>query len=163
MEGEPKTSVLRYPKDKDETDFELALGLALEEVSPDGSIKVLGAFGGGRLDMAFSNLLLPAALLPVQGKRPSVAFLEGSSQIFILCGKDRLSFQEDLGPRTVSILPLSPEAEGVSLQGDFRYPLGGGRLLFGLTLGISNEFFGGQGSVSLERGTIAVFVQPRDA
>ena len=50
--------ILRHPRDKDETDLELAILTALKRNPKE--IIVLGAFGK-RLDMTLANVLLPAA------------------------------------------------------------------------------------------------------
>ncbi|MDR2406924.1 MAG: hypothetical protein LBE13_02255, partial [Bacteroidales bacterium] len=63
-------------------------------------------------------------------------------------------------PALVSLIPLSQKAKGVTLEGDFKYPLSQGTLGFGLTLGVSNELRGGEGLVLMGEGALAVFVQP---
>jgi thiamine pyrophosphokinase len=50
-----KTKILRHPRDKDETDLELALSYALER--DPSSIVIVGALGG-RIDHALSNIAL---------------------------------------------------------------------------------------------------------
>ena len=50
LEGYPKEKIIRYPKEKDHTDTELALSLLLEKGC--GSIWIAGG-GGGRIDHLF--------------------------------------------------------------------------------------------------------------
>jgi thiamine pyrophosphokinase len=156
------TKILTYPVEKDQTDFELALDLALEEISDNGEILIHAAFGGRRLDMSCSNLLLPAALLPLQkDKKPSFLFEDGERVIHLLIGPASLSLPSKRKNYLFSMIPLSPVASGVSLDGDFKYPLKDGKLRFGFTLGLSNEYHGGSGAVTVGAGILAVFIQPK--
>jgi thiamine pyrophosphokinase len=111
--------------------------------------------------MNFANLFLMAADLPLKlEKRPRLIFQDGESIIHVIFGNDRLILPHDKTGSTISLIPLSPIVNGVTLEGDFKYHLRRGALRFGLTLGISNEYYGGQGAVSIEDGTLAVFIQP---
>jgi thiamine pyrophosphokinase len=153
--------VVSFPAEKDQTDFELALLAAILEVGEFGEIRVLGALGGKRPDMAIANLLLPAAFLPTLGKRrPRIIFQEGDCVIHILEGNDQVALTAAEGGSLVSLVPLGSVCREVTLKGDFKYPLDGAILYLGLTLGVSNELRGGVGEVIMEEGTLAVFIQP---
>jgi thiamine pyrophosphokinase len=159
--GTGKTRVLTFPVEKDQTDYELALELAMSEVDRYGTIITFAAFGGERLDMNFANLFLMAASLPQKdAKRPRLIFQDGIKLIFIMDGKDTLYLSNNEKDSLISLIPLCPVVTGVSLSGDFKYPLFEGTLHFGLTLGLSNEFYGGDGDISIEDGILAVFIQP---
>ncbi|MDR2611703.1 MAG: thiamine diphosphokinase [Deltaproteobacteria bacterium] len=153
-------TVFTFPREKDKTDFELALDYALEYLEPRGVIEILGAFGG-RWDMTFSNLFLPAASAAADaaGKRPRFLFRDGMTLVYVLSGPDRLTLPCDTAGSTVSLVPLSPKVRGVTLKGGFKYPLKNGNLTFGITLGMSNEFYGRGGLLSVRRGTLAVFIE----
>jgi thiamine pyrophosphokinase len=152
---------ITYPKEKDKTDFQLALELALERLEPNGLIDILGAFGG-RWDMTFSNLLAPVALASaeVKAKSPLFQFRDGNTLIYILMGPQLLEISPTRAFNYLSLIPLSPVAHGVTLHGDFQYPLENGSLLFGDTLGLSNKLKGNSGVVSLKKGFLAVFLRP---
>jgi thiamine pyrophosphokinase len=155
------TEILTFPVEKDKTDFELALELALERIAAGGVIYVLAAFGGPRLDMSFSSLFLPAAAFPrAPEKKARIVYLHGESLIYAFAGPDKLTLPFDKTGSLVSLIPLCPEARGVTLEGEFKYPLRRGKIPFGSTLGLSNEYRGGAGAVILEEGVLAVIIQP---
>ncbi|MDR1041573.1 MAG: thiamine diphosphokinase [Deltaproteobacteria bacterium] len=153
-------STFTFPQEKDKTDFELAIEYAIEYLEPRGIIEILGAFGG-RWDMTFSNLFLPAAFAARNsaGKKPRFLLREGQTLVYIMFGPDKLTIPLETAGGTVSLMPLSPMVRGVTLKGGFKYPLKDGNLPFGLTLGMSNEFYGRGGLLTVRRGTLAVFIQ----
>ncbi|MDR1165810.1 MAG: thiamine diphosphokinase [Deltaproteobacteria bacterium] len=157
-------TLLTFPREKDKTDFELALDYALEYLEPQGTLEILGAFGR-RWDMTFSNFFLPAAFtLPSFGlKKPKIIFREGHTLIYILGGPDTLTIPLTRSDSKVSLLPLTSVVQGVTLAGDFKYPLKDGTLRFGLTLGLSNELYERGGSISFQRGSLSIFIEPLKA
>ncbi|MDR1314487.1 MAG: thiamine diphosphokinase [Deltaproteobacteria bacterium] len=158
--GDRTVTTFTFPMEKDKTDFELALEYAIEYLEPRGVIELLGAFGG-RWDMTFSNLFLPAAVAAKDsaGKKPRFLFREGSTLVYILTGPDKLVIPFETVGGTVSLVPLTPMVRGVTLKGGFKYPLKNGDLPFGITLGMSNEFHGRGGILTVRRGTLAVFIE----
>jgi thiamine pyrophosphokinase len=152
-------SCFTFPREKDKTDFELALEYALDRLEPCGVIEILGAFGG-RWDMTFSNLFLPASLTAndPEGKRPRFLFRDGSTLIYLVRGPDTLTIPFETAGGTVSLVPLTPRVKGVTLKGSFKYPLNEGNLDYGITMGMSNEFYGGGGILTVKRGILAVFI-----
>jgi thiamine pyrophosphokinase len=158
--GDRTVSTFTFPREKDKTDFELALEYALGFLEPGGVIELLGAFGG-RWDMTFSNLFLPASIAAkdTSGKKPRFLFREGSTLVYIMTGPDRLVIPLETAGSTVSLLPLSPVVKGVTLKGGFKYPLKNGTLPFGITLGMSNEFYGRGGILTVKKGSLAVFIE----
>ncbi|MDR3155294.1 MAG: thiamine diphosphokinase [Deltaproteobacteria bacterium] len=152
-------SLFRFPREKDKTDFELALEYAVDYLEPYGVIELLGAFGG-RWDMTFSNLFLPAsiALKDAAGKKPRFLFRDGATLVYVLAGPDKLTIPFETAGSTVSLVPLSQGVRGVTLKGGFKYPLKNGSLDFGITLGMSNEFYGRGGLLTVKRGILAVFI-----
>ncbi len=140
------TSVLRYPKNKDKTDLELALDLAGSRGTT--TVSLFGALGG-RWDMSLANLLLPAA--PVYaGMR--ITLHDGSTRIDLLRGGDRHELSAPPGSR-VSLVPLNGPARGVTLTG-FKYPLCNHTISFASTLGISNILMDSTGSIVLKKGIL---------
>jgi len=125
------TQLILYPRDKDETDLELALRFAVDHNAEE--ILLLGILGG-RLDQTLANLLLlsrpewqPARLMVADGPDFALLIRPGSP----------LTLQAQTGD-IVSLIPLTRTVTGVSTEG-LRWSLQDATLEFGSTLGISNE------------------------
>jgi thiamine pyrophosphokinase len=138
--------IMQHPRDKDETDLELALGYAVAQGY--GVILIAGALGG-RLDQTIGNLALLS--------RPDLADLDvrlddGLEEAFFVRRSCRiLGNPGDL----VSLIPWVRGAIQVSTTG-LRWPLKGERLSPHRTRGISNELVGGQATVALQSGLLLV-------
>ena len=125
------TQLILYPRDKDETDLELALRYAVDHNAEE--ILLLGILGG-RLDQTLANLLLlsrpewqPARLMVADGPDFALLIRPGSP----------LTLRAQTGD-IVSLIPLTRTVTGVSTEG-LRWSLQDATLEFGSTLGISNE------------------------
>ncbi|MDR1871074.1 MAG: thiamine diphosphokinase [Deltaproteobacteria bacterium] len=155
----PGFEALTFPKEKDETDFELLLPLALERFAAPSQIAVVAGLGG-RWDMTMANLLLPWAA-PYRGrwKGGRIVFYDGTEKIYCLQGPTELA----IAPNShFSLIPALGSAGPISLWGDPAYPLNNGRLVWGHTRGLSNET-GPQGAVlTLARGTLVVTVAEKE-
>lgn len=136
-----------HPPKKDATDLELALELAL--AGGASRISILGATGG-RLDHTLGNLFLLARCLPMG----IPACIMDEFQCVHLTDKT-LTLNGAVGD-TLSLLPATPEASGVSITG-LEYPLNDATLAFGTSLGMSNVFVKAQASVTLRSGRLFVF------
>lgn len=136
--------VRRHPVDKDETDFELALGLAREKGYDE--VEVLAALGG-RWDMSLGNLLVPAAWAGCR-----VAFRQGPWALRLLAGPAE-TWEDGAPGDTVSLLPVGGDARGVTLTG-CRWPLAGETLRLGLTRGLSNKMTAPGLHLGLEAGLL---------
>jgi thiamine pyrophosphokinase len=137
-----------YPTRKDETDLELALRLAIEEGSSE--IEILGMMGG-RLDQSLANLLLLA--------RPEwvsawVRVTEGDQTAWPVRGGQETTIEGVRGD-VVSLVPLSPQVTGVTLEG-VEWPLHAATLRFGSTLTISNILTGPRARLRVEEGLVLV-------
>ena len=108
-----KTTILRFPSRKDETDLELALRYALEKNADE--ILLLAALGG-RLDQSLGNVFL-LTLPELQGI--DVKIIEGRQTAFLI--RDHAEISGHPGD-TVSILPIGGDAIGVSNSG-LEWPL----------------------------------------
>jgi thiamine pyrophosphokinase len=140
------TEILRVPRDKNETDFEMALQVAVE--SGYGEILVVAALGN-RLDQTLGNL----ALLT----NPSLVGLniqldDGEQQACFARTKARVEGQPG---DIVSLIPWGGDVTGVVTDG-LRWPLLGETLFPYKTRGISNELLGETASVSLESGLLLI-------
>lgn len=142
-----------YPVEKDYTDTQLALELALEQ-SPQEII--LLAATGSRLDHSLANVLL---LVPYSLKCPSLKMVGDTYEAWI-CRKETLISGQpgDL----LSLIPLSNLAQGITLEG-FKYPLQDEDLTLGSSRGISNVLLGSQGRVTLKDGILLVVRTEKEA
>ncbi|MBE1424604.1 thiamine pyrophosphokinase [Desulfomicrobium macestii] len=136
-----------HPPKKDATDLELALELALERGAK--RISILGGTGG-RLDHTLGNLFLLARCLP--GGIP--ACIMDQEQCIHLTDQT-LTLDGAVGD-TLSLLPATPEARGVSLTG-LEYPLHDATLTFGTSWGMSNVFVENRVTVTIGSGRLFVF------
>jgi len=140
------TEIIRRPRHKDETDLELAVRLAADRGADE--VLILGGLGE-RWDQSLANLLLPAA----PGlERLRLRFVDGPQEIASLRGGQSLDLHGQPGD-TVSLIPLGGDAVGVSTHG-LEYPLEGGTLPHGATLGVSNTLTAKTASVSLSKGLL---------
>jgi thiamine pyrophosphokinase len=139
----------RYPRAKDQTDLELALGAARD----GGATQVIVVGGsGGRVDHFLANALLLAS--------PAFADIDiqaivGNARITVVRRATRLAgVRGDL----CSLLAVGGPARGVRTEG-LLYPLDGEDLVPGSTRGLSNELAEPVATVSLEHGALLA-VQP---
>ena len=140
----------RYPRDKDETDTELAL---LEAISRGAThITIVGALGG-RIDHELANVLL-LNMPQLDGLETTI--FDGTSFLFVI--RDTGVIHGKVGD-TVSLIPLAGNAEGVVTQG-LRYPLHNESLCMGPARGVSNILAKPIAQVSVERGRLLVVHTP---
>jgi len=143
------TEVIRHPAEKDASDSELALGVALERGADE--VVMLGALGGGRLDHELANLLL---LADPELPRRDLRIVRAGTTVRVLAG--RASLELGCGPGSVvTLLPVGGNAQGVATRG-LRYPLDGETLRVGRSRGLSNEVVEAPASVWLGSGTLLV-------
>lgn len=145
----------RYPPEKDYTDMELAMRLALEKGSTE--ILVLGATGT-RIDHVLGsiwNLTLAAE------ENVPCALVDAHNRIRMLKGPGLMQIKkaEQFG-KYVSILAHGGDASGVTLRG-FAYPLTDAVLGAGLALGISNQICEETAEIRLQKGSLLV-IESRD-
>ena len=140
----PDLDVHTFPPDKDATDLELALLLAVERGA--SRIHVFGALGG-RWDHSLANLFL---VLHPRLARRDIVFHHDGQRLFPVWDQVRLQAQPG---DTVSLLPLTPQVHGVTLRG-FRYPLENGTMQAGSTLGISNVVETLPAEIRVQRGVL---------
>lgn len=144
--GREGVTMLVHPKEKDETDLELALLYAAGQGSEE--IAILGALGG-RLDQTLANVLL---LLNPAWEDVPLRLVEGRQEVFVIRGGETVTLDGSAGD-TVSLIPLMGEAVGVTLEG-MGYPLLEATIRVGSTLGVSNVLVSPPGKVSLRKGLL---------
>jgi thiamine pyrophosphokinase len=136
----------RHPREKDETDLELALMYAA--VAGADTIDVLGALGG-RWDHTLANVAL-LALPELRGRR--VRLLAGDQTLFVVRDTAQI---EGRASDTVSLIPLAGDATGVTTQG-LQYQLTDATLSFERARGVSNVLLAPPGQVSLREGLLLI-------
>jgi thiamine pyrophosphokinase len=136
----------RFPRAKDETDLELALLLAAERGAE--RVDVLGALGG-RWDHTLANVAM-LDMPELRGRQ--VRLLDGNQTLFAV--RDAAPLEGQRGD-TVSLLPLTPEARGVTTAG-LLYPLTDATLRYERARGVSNVLLDPPGRVSLREGLLLV-------
>jgi len=141
-----ENEVVLYPKDKNETDLELAIQHALTLNSQE--IIIIAALGG-RLDQTLGNIALISDLRP----SPFDLRLDDGLEEVFFC-RDTCEINGTLGD-TVSLLPWQGEVTGIvttglkwSLQNETLYP--------NKTRGISNEMTVEVATVQIKSGLLLI-------
>lgn len=143
-----RTEIVRVPAEKDDSDTQLALDIAIEHGADE--ISILGGLSG-RLDHTLANIYLVKALYE-NGVRASICdgdnrvrYIERSS---VLIPKSEYKY--------FSLLPSGEKVTGVSIDGA-KYPLKKAKLYAkSPSLAISNEVVGNVAMVSCVRGGLFV-------
>jgi thiamine pyrophosphokinase len=133
--------------EKDETDTELAIEVALQLGAT--RISLLGVLGGTRFDHTFANLLLLTAY-----ESQPIEIVDGNSRGWLLRGPGETKITGKAGD-LLSLLPLTTHASGVQTK-HLAYPLHHERLSFGRPRGISNVLQTTEADVTLEEGLLLV-------
>lgn len=131
---------------KDWTDTEMAFHWAIQQAPAE--IILLGALGT-RFDHSFANVQLLVKAL--QAGIPC-RILDEKNEVALL---DRVCHVEKSDFAHVSLLPLSPEVTGITLNG-FQYPLRQATLKWGDSLGISNVLVEEAGTIEVAGGYLLV-------
>jgi thiamine pyrophosphokinase len=135
-----------FPRDKNETDLELAIDRALE-LKPE-HILIIAALGG-RLDQTLANITL---LADPRLAGFDVRLDDGVEEIF-LC-RDQAQVQGRSGD-LVSLIPWQGAVSEVQTK-DLKYPLRRETLYPDRTRGVSNEMLGSTASISIGSGLLLV-------
>jgi thiamine pyrophosphokinase len=140
------------PVDKDWTDTELAFREAVRRGFRQ--IAIVGALGS-RFDHSLANVHL---LRQAHEAGCELTIADDQNEIRLCAGRCRLEADEHY--RYVSLLPLTPEVRGVTLEG-FRYPLRDATLTLGWSPGVSNELAADAGTIEVADGLLLV-IRSRD-
>jgi len=149
LSKEKGTDLLILNPVKDDTDTESALDQAMTRT--DGRIFIFGGTGT-RLDHVTANMEILAKAL----KNGRKAYLLDRWNLIQACdSKKSLTIgKNDQYGRFVSVFPLSGRAV-LSLEG-FKYPLKDFELLYGTSLGESNEIEAEYGKIIIKEGVLIV-------
>lgn len=145
--------VEKYPAEKDFTDTEAALDVAVSIGS--NKIHVLGATGG-RLD----HFLFNVSGLLIALKKGVYADLMDPQNVIRLADKPFSLKKGETFGKYVSLMPLGDKVEDLTMEG-FKYPLSHHTLTQGSSLCISNELVDETGYVSFTGGT-AILILSKD-
>lgn len=139
--------IVQAPVEKDETDTELAIDLALKQGATH--ITLLGALGGERFDHTIANVLLLAGYPDTP-----IDIADGNARGWLLRGPGAALIEGKQGD-LLSLFPLLASAAGVRTE-NLYYPLHGETLRFGRPRGISNILLGEHARVALDEGLLLV-------
>ncbi len=141
------SQLIRAKVEKDETDTELAVQVALEQGASE--ITLLGAIGGARFDHTIANILLLADIETVP-----MRIVDGPMTCWLVRGPGRTSISGQQGD-LLSLFPLTGDATGIRSH-NLYYPLQGETLRFSKPRGVSNELTSERAEVSLASGLLLV-------
>lgn len=143
--------IVLYPKDKNETDLELAIQHALT-LNPQEVI-ILAALGG-RLDQTLGNIALVSNPFTPHAKHSSfiISLDDGIEEVFFC--RDHIQINGTTGD-TVSLIPWQGEVTGIVTQG-LKWLLQNEILYPHKTRGISNEMTGRTASVQIKSGLLLI-------
>ncbi|OAX47985.1 thiamine diphosphokinase [Paenibacillus sp. AD87] len=136
---------------KDLTDTEMAFETALDLEPTD--ILMLGATGT-RMDHTLANVHIMVRAM----QHHIACTLQDEHNYMMLTTSE--AFVEDRGYEYISLLPLTNEVTGITLEG-FMYPLDQATIRMGQSLGISNKLLGKSGTVSINSGLLLI-IQSKD-
>jgi thiamine pyrophosphokinase len=143
--------ILKFPKNKDMTDTELAVECAIQRGYKN--IIFIGAMGT-RADHTLSNVFMLKNLMD-RGLRGTI--VNEYNEITLI--KDRIELDREENVK-VTLLSLTDRVEGVTTNG-LQYPLDNATLHMGSSLGVSNEFADSKAEVTIKSGLLLV-IKSRD-
>lgn len=134
-----------FPKEKNETDSEIALRFAIKEGYRD---IVLTGVTGIRLDHTLNNIFLLKTAFEL-GARAVIA--DDNNEIYYVKGTFRISGKEN---EFFSVIPIAEEI-CVSIE-NAKYEISSESLRLGESRGISNEFSNGECVITVDKGAAIV-------
>ena len=156
--GEPdvpeETELIRVPTQKDDTDTQLAVCVALERGAD--SFVIIGGLSG-RLDHTLANLSI---LEDLTARNHYAIMTDGVSRVHFINGGSALIGRS--GFKYFSLIPATDVVKGVSVEGA-KYPLKNARLSRkNAGFGTSNEIDGNCALITVKKGALFV-IESRDA
>lgn len=134
----------RFPPEKDQTDLELCLDLALSLRAAD--VTIVGGLGG-RADHYLANITL---IFAPKFSQLDIKFIDGLTTIGKILGER--SVQGSLGD-TFSLLPWGMDVTGITTKG-LSYPLRGETLFAGSPRGVSNQMDNELATIRADKGNL---------
>lgn len=152
----PEITVHKFRPEKDNTDTELAIHLAMDLCEDkEGEIYILGA-AGTRLDHLIANIHL---LIKPFNKEIPCYIVDKNNRLQLIAHNKRILQSSQWG-KYVSLLPLGQVLGGIDLTG-FKYPLKNKTVHLGDSLCVSNELVNDEGVIRIRDG-IAILIESRD-
>lgn len=152
-DGEPEdvlpktTEILRVPAEKDATDTQLAVGLALERGADE--IVIIGGLGG-RLDHALSNISL---LEDLHASGVHATITDGQSRVRYIRSTSYLLARSQF--KYLSLITADETVKGVTLEG-CKYSLKNAKLSRRFQYAISNEIEGNCALITVKKGGLYI-------
>lgn len=146
--GSRASRELVHPREKDETDLELAFLHAFVTARVSEAV-VIGALGA-RFDHTLTNLNLGARWAR---RGLSVTYLDGAMRVRFTTGA--LALERDAQFDTVSLIPHSASVRGIDTEG-LAYPLRAGTLWRNRGRGVSNQLVARRGRITVKQGLLMV-------
>lgn len=143
----PGMELLRVPAEKDVTDTQLAVELAIQR-GADQLVLIAGL--SGRLDHTLSTLSL---LEELYRRGLSGYITDGQNRVHYICGSSLLVARSAY--KYLSLIAADPVVKGVTVEG-CRYPLTRATLHRGWQYAVSNEIVGNVALVSCKKGGLYV-------
>ncbi len=136
--------IIRHPREKKETDTELALREAFRMTPSE--VWIWGALGR-RIDHSLANISLLAQGI---GNGIDVRLIDAWCEVFLVTRRKVL---DGASGQTVSLFPFGGEVSGITLTG-FEYPLTKAFMEAGNPYGISNRLTERQGIIDVDAGVL---------
>lgn len=140
-------NMIQVAPEKDETDTELALSIAMNHSAK--KIVIYGGFGS-RVDHSLANIQL---LWRCLNNNIECQIMDPNNRIHLI--NQSIVLKKHHEYPFVSLIPFTANVSGVTLHG-FKYSLTNATLEWGSTIGISNELIEEQGSIVLQQGVLLV-------
>ena len=141
-----KVKLIRYPCNKDYTDGELAINLAIE-MNAD-FVTIIGALGN-RFDHSLANVFMLQTLCD---KGIVARMVDDYNEIYITKSSIEIDKTKDM---KISLIPITEVVRGVSTMG-LCYELNGQDLYRNKSFGVSNEFSEDKALITIEEGVLLI-------
>lgn len=144
----PETELLKVPTEKDDTDTQLAVRIALERGANE---VVLIAGLGGRFDHTLSTLSI---LEDLHARQVRAILTDGRNRVRYLENGGLLVVRDGVH-RYLSLIAVTERVRGVTLEG-VRYPLKNATLKRSRQYAVSNEIEKNAALITVKRGAVYV-------
>lgn len=141
---------LRVPAEKDDTDTQLAVGVAIERGAEE--ITIVGGLSG-RIDHTLSTLAILEDLWERKENRIYAILTDGKNRVRFIRGSGTILPRSQY--RYFSLIAADPLVKGVTLEG-CKYPLKNGRISRRHQWAVSNEIVGNCALIEIKRGGVWV-------
>lgn len=149
LERQEPERIIRFPREKDDTDMLAALKEGLSRGYRDFRIY---AATGGRLDHTLANI---QCLLYLK-RHDAVGYLVDGTGITLVIMSETVHFQRNM-EGILSLFSLERETRGVTIR-NMKYTLDDAVITNDFPVGISNEFIGEEAEIIVEDGALVCMV-----